>query len=82
LNVARDALKQVRQYLKDLQAVDSTLKPSDEVTGQEREAPFISLRQEWESSADPLQQQLAQVMRDFQPRLFVGGEADDVPEDN
>jgi hypothetical protein len=82
LQVAHDALQQVRQYVKDLQAMDSILKPSDEATGQAREAQFVSLRQEWESSADPIQQQLAKVMRSFQPGLFVGGEADDVPEDN
>lgn len=62
--------------------MDRILKPSDEATGQEREAQFVSLRQEWESSADPIQQQLAKVRRSFQPGLFVGGEADDVPEDN
>ena len=62
--------------------MESTLKPSDESTGQDREAQFVSLRQEGESSADPIQQQLAKVMRSFQPGLFVGGEAVDVPEDN
>ena len=82
MHVARDALTQVRQYVKDLRAVESTLKPSDESTGQDREAQFVSLRQEWESSADPIQQQLAKVRRSFQPGLFVGGEAVDVPEDN
>jgi len=68
-------LKHVRHYVKDLQAVDGTLKPSDECTGQEREAQFVLLRQEWEASADPMQQQFAKVMRSFQPGLFVGGEA-------
>ena len=82
LHVVRDALKHVRQYVKDLQAVDGTLKPSDESTGQEREAQFVLLRQEWESSADPMQQQFAKVMSSFQPGLFVGGEAADFLEDN
>lgn len=82
LHVACDALKQVRQYVKDLQAVDGTLKPSDESTGQEREAQFVLLRQEWEASADPMQQQFAKVMSSFQPGLFVGGEAADFLEDN
>lgn len=75
-------MKQVRQYVKDLQAVDGTLKPSDESTGQEREAQFVLLRQEWEASADPMQQQFAKVMSSFQPGLFVGGEAADFLEDN
>jgi hypothetical protein len=82
LDVARDALKQVGQYVKDLQAVESTLKPSDEVTGEEREAQFVLLREAWQSSADPMHQQFAQVMSSFQPGLFVGGEAADFPEDN
>ena len=44
LDVARDALTQVGQYVKDLQAVESTLRPSDEATGEEREAQFVLLR--------------------------------------
>ena len=82
LHVARTALTHVRQYVKDLQAIAGTLKLSDESTGQEREAQFVSLRQAWEASADPIQQQLAKVMSSFQPGLFVGGEAADFPEDN
>ena len=82
LHVVRDALKHVRQYVEDLQAVAGTLKPSAESTGQEREAQFGSLRQEWESSADPMQQQFAKVMSSFQPGLFVGAETADFPEDN
>ncbi len=82
LHVVRDALQHVRQYVEDLQAVAGTLKPSAESPGQEREAQFVSLRQEWESSADPMQQQLAKVMSRFQPGLFVGGEAGDFPADN
>jgi hypothetical protein len=82
LDVARDALKQVGQYVKDLQAVERTLRPSDEATGEERELQFVSLQEAWQSSADPVHQQFAQVMSSFQPGLFVGGEAADFPEDN
>ena len=82
LDVARDALKQVGQYVKDLQAVDRTLRPSDEATGEERELQFVSLQEAWQSSADPVHQQFAQVMSSFQPGLFVGGETADFPEDN
>ena len=62
--------------------MESTLKPSDEVTGEEREAQFVLLREAWQSSADPMHQQFAQVMSSFQPGLFVGGEASHFPEDN
>jgi hypothetical protein len=82
LDVVRTTLRQVGQYVKDLQAVESTLKPSDEVTGEEREAQCVLLREAWQSSADPMHQQFAPVMSSFQPGLFVGGEAADFPEDN
>jgi hypothetical protein len=45
LEVAREALQQVAQYGKDLQAVDRPLRPSEEATGEEREGQFVSLRQ-------------------------------------
>ena len=82
LHVARDALKPVSQYVKDLQSVDDTLRPSDEATRKEREAQFVSLQEEWQSSADPVYQHFAKMMGSFQPGLFVGGEAADFPEDN
>jgi len=72
----------VRAYVQDLQAVDSTLRPSDEVTGQEREAEFVALQQEWQASADPVHQHFAKMMSSFQPGLFVGGEVADCPADN
>ena len=59
-----------------------TLKPSDAATGQEREARFVSLLQAWESSADPMQQQVAKVMSRVQLGVFAGGEAADFPADN
>ena len=82
LAVAREALQQVRQYSQDLRAVDSTLRPSDEATEEERQAQFVTLWQAWEASTDPVQQQFAKVMSSFAPGLFVGGEAADFPEDN
>jgi hypothetical protein len=72
----------VRAYVQDLQAVDSTLRPSDAVTGQEREAEFISLQQAWQSSADPVHQHFATMMSSLQPGVFVGGEVADCPADN
>ena len=73
---------QVGLYVQDLQAVDSTLRPSDEVTGEEREAQFVSLQQAWQSSTDPVHQHFAKMMSSFEPGLFVGGEAADCPADN
>jgi hypothetical protein len=82
LEVAREALTQVGHYVQDLRAVDGLLRPSDEATGEEREAQFVSLWQEWEASGDPIHQQFAKVMSSFEPGLFVGGEVADFPEDN
>ena len=54
LEVVRAALRQVGQYVKDLQAVESTLRPSDEATEEEREGQFVVLREAWQASADPM----------------------------
>jgi hypothetical protein len=82
LDAAREPLTQVRAYVRDLQAVDSTLRPSDEVTGQEREGRFILLQEAWQSSADPVHQHFAKLLRSCEPGLFVGGEAAAFPGDN
>ena len=82
LAVSRDALAQVGLYAQDLQAVDGILGPSATATRAEREARFISLQQEWESSADPVEQPFAKMMSGFEPGVFVGGETAEFPADN
>ncbi len=82
LKVVRESLTKVKAYVQDLQAVERTLRPNDETTGEEREAQCILRRQAWESSADPMHQHFATMMRSFEPGLFVGGESADVPADN
>ena len=82
LDVAREPLTPVRAYVRALQAVDSTLRPSDEVTGREREGRFRLLQGAWQSSADPVHQHFAKLLSSFEPGLFVGGEAADFPVDN
>jgi hypothetical protein len=82
LDVAREPLTQVRAYVRALQAVDSPLRPSDEVTGREREVRFRLLQEAWQSSADPVYQHFAKMLSSFEPGLFVGGEAADFPADN
>jgi len=82
LDVAREPLTQVKAYVQDLQAVDSTLRPRDEVTGREREVQFILLQEAWQSSADPVYQHFAKMLSSFEPGLFVGGEAADFPANN
>ena len=82
LDVVRASLTQVQAYVQDLQAVERTLRPSDETTGEERKVQFILRRQEWESSADLTHQHFAKMMSSFEPGLFVGGESADFPADN
>jgi hypothetical protein len=82
LDGVRASLTQVQAYVQDLQAVDRTLRPSDETTGEEREVQFILRRQEWESSAAPIHQHFAKMMSSFEPGVFVGGESADCPADN
>ncbi len=82
LKVVRESLTKVKAYVQDLQAVERTLRPNDETTGEEREAQCILRRQAWESSADPMHQHFAKMMRSFEPGLFVVGESADFPADN
>jgi hypothetical protein len=82
LVVAHDALDHVGLYAQDLQAVDATLRPSDAVTAEERQAQFLSLQETWQASTDPIPQHFAKMMSSFEPGVFVGGEAADLPMDN
>ena len=82
LEVAREALTHVGHYGQDLRAVDGLLRPSDEATGEEREAQCVSLWQEWKAGVGPIHQQFAKVMSSFEPGVFVGGEGADLPADN
>ena len=82
LAVSRDALAHVGLYTQDLQAVDGLLRPSATATREEREARFIARQQEWESSADPVEQHFAKMMSGFALGLFVGDETAEFPADN
>ena len=73
LDVVRASLTQVQAYVQDLQAVDRTVRPHDETTGEEREAQFILRRQEWKSSADPMHQHFAKMMSSFEPGVVCRG---------
>src|SRR5215831_2444892 len=82
LAMAREPLAPVGRYAKDIQAVDDPLKPHTNIPGEERETQFILLRQQWQSSADPIEQHCAKMMSSFEPGWFVGGAAADVPADH
>jgi hypothetical protein len=80
--VSRDALEHVGRDAQDLQAVDTTLRPSDAVTAEERQAQFLSLQEAWQSSTDAVHQHVATRMSSCEPGVCVGGEAADFPTDN
>ena len=82
LDGVRGSLTQGKTSVPDLQAVDRTLRPNDETTGEERAAQFILRRQEWESSPDPIHQHCAKMMSSFEPGLFGGGASANFPADN
>ena len=47
-----------------------------------REARFTVLRDQLQASSDTVRQQMAKVLTSFQPGLFAGGDAADMPQDN
>ena len=47
-----------------------------------RETRFCVLRDQLQASTDTVQQQMAKVLRSFQPGLFAGGDAAEMPPDN
>lgn len=47
-----------------------------------RETQFTVLRDQLQASTDSVPQQMAKVLRSFQPGLFAGGDAADLPQDN
>ena len=82
LAVSRDALVHVGLSTQAWLAVEGILRPSATATMEEREARFISLQQEWESSAAPVEQHCAKMRSGFEPGWFVGGETAEFPADN
>ncbi len=81
LDVVQASLTHVQAYVQDLQAVERTLRPNDATTGEEREAPGLLRRQEWESSTDPMPHHVATRRRSCEPGVFVGGASADCPAD-
>ncbi len=81
LEVARASLTHVRASVRDLHAVDRPLRPSDAVTGREREGRCRVQQEGWQASADPVYQPCATRLSRCEPGVCVGGETADVPAD-
>jgi len=81
LNQVHTDQEEIRRQVKDVGQVAATLEPGNGST-KKRQAEFVALREEFHGSNDAHQQHLAKVMESFEPGLFVGGEAADLPQDN
>ena len=61
--------------------VDATLDPLNG-SASERQARFETLRDQFQTSDDPVRQHMGKVMTSFLPGLFVGGDLPNLPHDN
>jgi hypothetical protein len=62
--------------------VDNTLRPSNDVTGEETAARLIALREDGQARADPVEPHVAQLRSSCEPGVCVGGALADVPGDH
>lgn len=78
--VAAD-LPVIQGHVEVVRSIAETLDP---VSGDcvAREARFSVLRDLLQASSDTVQQQMAKVLASFQPGLFAGGDAAEMPRDN
>jgi hypothetical protein len=78
--VAAD-LPVIRGHVEAVRSIAATLDPTHGDCAA-RETQFTVLRDQLQASPDSVRQQMAKVLRSFQPGLFAGGDAADMPQDN
>lgn len=78
--VAAD-LPRIQGHVALVRTIAASLDPSQGDCAS-REARFTTLREQLRAGADSVHQQMAKVLTSFQPGLFVGGDAVDLPQDN
>ena len=71
----------IQQHVDEIVEVSATLDPTSGDCDRRR-ARFEALRDRFEADGDAIRQQMAGVMRSFQPGLFRGGDDVDLPRDN
>jgi hypothetical protein len=80
-----DAVKEspitIQEHVDEIIQVSAALDPASG-TSDQRRVVFATLGDRLEAEADPSRPQIAAVMRSFEPRLFVGGDEQDLPRDN
>jgi hypothetical protein len=78
--VAAD-LSVIQGHVEVVRSIADTLDPSQGDCAS-REVRFTVLREQLRGSADVVCQQMAKVLTSFQPGLFAGGDAANLPQDN
>jgi hypothetical protein len=78
--VAAD-LPGIQGHVEVIRSIAETLDPQHGDCAS-REARFSVLRDQLQASSDTVRQQMAKVLRSFQPGLFAGGDAAEMPQDN
>jgi hypothetical protein len=81
LNAVAAEQGEVRQQVKEVQRVVATLDQSGGPSA-ERQKRFEAHQEELARSADPVRQGMAAVMASFLVGLFVGGDDQELPQDN
>jgi hypothetical protein len=81
LSAVQETQQLIRQQVAEVAEVDATLDPLNGLAP-ERQARFETLRDQFQTSDDPIRQHMGKVMSSFLPGLFVGGDQADLPHDN
>ena len=81
LGLVKDTQVTIQQYVDEIVEVSATLDPTSGDCDRRR-ALFEALRDRLGADGDAIRQQMAGVMRSFQPGLFLGGDEVDLPRDN
>ena len=79
--MAREAFDEIEAYVSQLHLVATTLDPAEGLCV-DRQRRFAQLVEGFASKEDLIYQHYAKVMTSFEPGLFVGGDAADLPQDN
>lgn len=81
MTAVQDIQEALQPHVEALRAIQATLDPTAGTTA-ERQAQFQGLQAQFQQGTDPVQRHMGRVMASFAPGLFVGGEAEDLPQDN
>jgi hypothetical protein len=81
VRLTQEAFHEIETYVGQLRLVAVTLDPAEGLCV-DRQRQFDKLLEGFESNEDPIYQHYAKVMASFEPGLFVGGDAVDLPQDN